>query len=296
MFNSTEINWFLELSDFLKEPREVSSANISMLFHYTRNETKNKIVGENEISFLLSRADSFLDKNEGIQVLEPYYHACGDLFEKSEVSERFYKFLMRINVEELKRTSKFWVFCFSKNANSVFLKRRYAANNGWILGTAFYTLENLCDAFPEELGELRLYEVEYSFDKIFEQIKETLRECYEKYVAVTQGMTEKYLLYQEKILKKHIANWLSEYGLICKGHDYSGEEEIRLLCNFKRKTLKRENQEQGWRIEKKRKTVKLYFAKKRLVYATQELEPCFDTRLNKPIVKVNEIREVLKGK
>ena len=77
----------------LKLPRRISSECIHRLFHYTNYKSKAEIVGDKNIVFKPSRVDKFLDKNEGIQILEPYYHACGDLYESGVIDKNFFLIL-----------------------------------------------------------------------------------------------------------------------------------------------------------------------------------------------------------
>ena len=51
------------------------------LYHYTKSQNKAKIVNEEHgsVTFRLTKVSDFLDKNEGIYILEPYYHAFGYL-------------------------------------------------------------------------------------------------------------------------------------------------------------------------------------------------------------------------
>ena len=92
MENDLQIKLFEILNKPLKNIR-VSPINF---FHYTRNEIKEKIAGENSVELKLSLVEDFLDKNEGLQILEPYYHACGILYDEKSIDESFYKILISI--------------------------------------------------------------------------------------------------------------------------------------------------------------------------------------------------------
>ena len=50
-------------------------------YHYTNGKSKANIVNGRVLDFCLSNTRDFLDKNEGTAILEPYYHACGRLYE-----------------------------------------------------------------------------------------------------------------------------------------------------------------------------------------------------------------------
>ena len=60
------------------------------LFHYTSKDKKEKIFGNDKLVLWFSRADKFLDKNEGTQILEPYYYACGELYDKKVIGLLLY--------------------------------------------------------------------------------------------------------------------------------------------------------------------------------------------------------------
>lgn len=283
-------NRLTKTGEVLSSPQNVSSENIGYLFHYTYEDKKEKIVAQDKVVFQLSRVDEFLDKNEGFQILEPFYHACGDLYENGVIAEPFYKILVSIKQKDLSNSfSGAWVLCFSKNGNSNFLKRRYAAGNGWILGLRFNNLDDICTEFPEEFGTITLYEIRYSFDKLLRIIKSTIKKYYKLY---KQAPTE------DSLCKKMITRWLSEYSLIYKSTDYKLEEEIRLLCKFAPDFSSWKNEKYGVQFESSVNgycaNVKMILDKKRLIYASQKLDTPFDTRLNKTIIAGHEIHTVLK--
>lgn len=281
-----------KLWSILKIPRDISSHDIAKLFHYTHNAKKEKIVRENDVVFRLSRVDCFLDKNEGFQILEPYYHACGQFCEESkgEKKQAFYEMLMSIGQQDLLSSfTGVWVACFSKNGNSSFMKRRYAAGDGWILGVGFYYLGNLCIDFPVEFGTINLLEIQYSFNRMVVIIKNALEKCYKVFEKEeNQDFRE--------ALKQNIVQWLGEYSLIYKSADYKLEEEIRLVCKFASGFSVWEDAERGIKIEASINgydpVVELILDKKYLLCETQEPSIYFDTKLNKTIVTTEEIRKV----
>ena len=208
----------------LCSPRNISSENVGKLFHYTYDEKKGKIVSQDNVVFKLSRIDQFLDRNEGFHILEPFYHACGDLYENKIIDENFYKTLLSIKQYDILNSFLgVWVLCFSKNGNSVFLKRRYAAGKGWILGIVSNCLDEICIDFPGNYGTINLYEVVYSFNKMVRVIENAIKKYYKHY---KNEPTE------QSVCKQEIASWLGEYSLIYKSADYKFEEEIRLVCKF----------------------------------------------------------------
>lgn len=273
----------------LVRPKNISNENIAKLFHYTFDDRKEKIVGQDKVVFQLTRADKFLDKNEGFHILEPFYHACGDLYESKIIDEGFYRILRSIDSNDIASTfSGSWIFCFSKNGNSTFLKRRYAAGNGWILGISFDYLDDICIDFPEACGTMTLYEVEYSFNKILRAMKNAIRKYYIFYKQESKDFSN---------CKKEIIDWLSEYSLIYKSTDYKMEEEIRLICKFAPHFSSWKNEEHGVQLESSVSgydaNMKMIFNKTKLIYESQKLEICFDTKLNKSMLRGEEIRKVL---
>ena len=78
------------LDDFLYEvlffPLSTDPSNSPLvLYHYTNDEAKQKIVDEetHTVIFRFTRASQFTDKNECIYIIEPYVHACGCLYDSS---------------------------------------------------------------------------------------------------------------------------------------------------------------------------------------------------------------------
>lgn len=290
MFMETwmEKELLINVHSALKLPRRISSECIHRLFHYTNYKSKAEIVGDKNIVFKPSRVDKFLDKNEGIQILEPYYHACGDLYESGVIDKNFFLILKEIKEEDLlARFSNTWVLSFSKNANSTFMKRRYAAGDGWILGIPFDLLDYVCIDFPEKSGIIDLYEVEYSFDKVFLFIKESLSEYYEIYKS-----NSNYSCDSENIIKDIVA-WLGAQSLVYKSPIYKQEEEIRLVCKFApgftSYKSRKHNVEFKSSIDGYNAVMEIIFDKKYLTYESQNLNDCFDVKLNKTILARDEI-------
>ena len=59
-----------------------------MLYHYTNDEAKQKIVEEetHTVKFRFTRASQFTDKNECTYIIESYVHACGCLYDSGAIS------------------------------------------------------------------------------------------------------------------------------------------------------------------------------------------------------------------
>jgi hypothetical protein len=245
----------------------------------------------------LSRVDKFLDKNEGYQILEPYYHACGHLYEIGVIDKDFYLILRGINEKDIQsHFSNVWVICFSKNGNSEFMKRRYAAGDGWILGISFDRLHTVdTGVFSAESnfvrednnefeGDFSLLEVRYSFEEMFEFIKERINEYYKIYKS-KQTYNDKT---KERIVLD-ITNWLEEFCLLYKNPLYKQEEEIRLICKPNKGFSSWEDAESGIKIKTifdgDDVTIEMVLDKNWLIFETQNLNDGLDTKLNKVIIK-----------
>lgn len=278
----------------LQSLQPFSDANLcNTLFHYTHNSKKEKIVGKNKVVFKLSRVDKFLDKNEGYQILEPYYHACGHLYEIGAIDKDFYLTLISIKEQDLqRRLSNVWVICFSKNGCSEFMKRRYAAGDGWILGISFHRMHTIdtgifsaeynsnSDYNNEFFGDFSLLEVRYSFEEMFEFIKERINEYYKIYKS-KQTYNDKT---KERIVLD-ITNWLEEFCLLYKNPLYKQEEEIRLICKPNKGFSSWEDAESGIKIKTffdgDDVTIEMVLDKKWLTFESQSLNDGLSTKMNK---------------
>lgn len=221
------------LFDLSLELPLVSEKNIPYLklFHYTSNESKEKIIKDDYIDFRLTRAEDFLDKNEGTQILEPFHHACGILYENDEIDGDFYGVLHDINADMIRKyNSGAWILCLTPNGNSKYMKSRYAPKDGWIIGLNIVPLEDLCNNFNQQYGEFDLCTVEYSLAKMRDKFLHNLRKIYSYY--------QKYLKHDEynskdktkSTLREFMIQYISMNCYCYKSSDYKKEEEIRLIC------------------------------------------------------------------
>ena len=273
------------------------SSTYKQLFHYTYDEKKKKIVVGDNIVLKLSRVDDFLDKNEGYQILEPYYHACGHLYETGVINKDFYLTLINVKDKDLKaKFTKAWIICFSKNGNSEFLKRRYAAGDGWVLGISFdrlYTAEtglfkcvehsdrehtNFNSSEPN--CDISLCEVKYSFDEMFRFITESLTKYYQIYKSM-----QKYDDKTKEEIVVDIVNWLEDFCLRYKSPIYEPEEEIRLICKLGANFSFWEDRENGIQVELSidcgDDVIEIVLDKNWLTRETQKPNDTDDTELNK---------------
>ena len=277
----------------LTDQKRVKSENLCSLYHYTNNVKKHQIVKENNITLKLSCVNDFLDKNECIQVLEPFYYVCGELYNEKIIDDDFYKLLKGIQKEDLnKNISSMWVLCFSKDGNSEFMKNRYAPNDGWILEFNFAFFEDLCYNFPKNLGEINVYEMNYSFKNMSSVFKRELRKAFDIYKNLKQV--------DAVGTKRVIVDWLKTYSLCYKSADYRFEDEVRIVCEFKPCFSFWEDDENGVKIKKEingnRNTVNVILDKKHLKAEMQQLDVFCCKEMNKTVITGEEIRAIYKKK
>ena len=216
---------FVELA---LEPGEF--INYSNLFHYTNSKAKEKILYGDYIDFCLSRTEDFLDKNEGIQILEPFYLACGTLYENETIDEEFYLILRSINANTIRNyNSGAWILCLTPNGNSQYMKLRYAAK-GCIIGIPELPLDDLCIKFPADFGRINLCKVEYSFEKMYTKFKRDLEKIYDRYRKCLNDNVSGSKAETISVLKKLMIQYISMICYSYKSSDYKNEEEIRLIC------------------------------------------------------------------
>ena len=212
---------------------ELESKQFLNLFHYTTDANKNRIVSENGIDFKFSRAEKFLDKNEGVQIMEPFYHACGRLHEYGEIDDEFFGVIRSIVVDDMENEEDLWILCLSQNGCSSYMKERYASRNGWIIGVQAHALKDLKFDFDNALGDIRIVAVQYSHAKMRRIFESDLKKLYRWYCNDKKKNTfgSKKALRQR--LKDVIIGRLSFYRYCYKNSDYKHEEEIRVLVNIK---------------------------------------------------------------
>ena len=296
-----------DFSDFyecFKGLNEIENINVSKLFHYTSNEKKASIVNKNGVILWFTRADKFLDKNEGIQILEPYYYACGALYDEKKIDEKFYFLLKSIKSKDLnKHIKNSWVICFCSSGSSKFAKIRYAPNDGWILGFDALDVREFCNEFDSEFDMFSLKNVCYGREEFQKYFCETLLCVYQRYREIAPLNNDLKLAEFDKKIKRFLIRSIAEYALVYKGADYRDEEEIRLIYTIKKQFQKWENEAKTCTICMSKKVtvngkeepqhLEIRFCRDSLIFQSQKTEICFDTKINKPIVTANEIREVL---
>ena len=139
----------------------------TQLYHYTNAVANQKILDGKTLNFQLTKTDAFLDKNEGTSILEPYYHACGHLYETGKIDSEFFLIARSITAQMLRdHDTDLWALCLTPHGCSSFMKERYAPNDGWILSFTSDALAELCFAFPKKYGWFERIQIQYSFKKM----------------------------------------------------------------------------------------------------------------------------------
>ena len=287
----------LILKDIFQTPEE----DVHKLIHYTTAESERKIVGGKTISLLLRRADCLLDENEGLLILEPFYYACGELYERGIIDSEFYELLKSISKNDIREViSNTYVVCFSKNGNSKRLKKRYSPKDGWILYILYDNLFELSRIISSNSGNADLLYVCYSFEYVVSISASNIKDAFKFYKNKLIGKANEEKQTLKNDVKKQIIYWLQNNCLAYKANFYDYEEEVRLIYTAEKNFSVIENQIYGIRLETitlcEVPYIKMTLDKKYLWEKTQELDSCFDTKINKAIVSRKEIQEVLKNK
>ena len=289
------------LNDFLFEivfsTTIESQTDPLVLYHYTNDDAKNKIVEEETqtVTLRFTRASQFTDKNECIHIIEPYVHACGSLYDNGEISKEFYFFLKTIKADSLNPGQKDpWIFCFTAEGNSKFMKEKYAPGDGWLielLKLPFESLEsNFLSSDTMYPNYIFLADVEYSYLKMKTLIQEMLSHLYHCYQNDTNAEEEK-----KKLAYAAVVQYLSMYNLFYKSESYKDEKEIRLVCNINPDLRE-------WNDPDDSNTM-LYFENDYLFLklsgnsyrqSFHNLDVYNSIKLNKQMITSQEIREVLK--
>ena len=231
-FKSSTLSSFL--TEIVFSATTESQIEPLVLYHYTNDEAKNKIVDEERqtVTLRFTRASQFTDKNECIHIIEPYVHAYGCLYDSGAISKDFYLFLKSIKADSLNPGHKDpWIICFTAEGNSKFMKEKYAPGDGWLielLKLPFDSLESnfaLSDTmYPNYIF---LADVEYSYSKMKTLIQEMLSHLYRCYQNDTNSKEEK-----QKLAYTAVVQYLSMYNFFYKSESYKDEKEIRLVCNI----------------------------------------------------------------
>ena len=266
-------------------------------YHYTFAKGKEGIVHGKELEFLMSKTTDFLDRNEGTSILEPYYHACGHLYETRKIDSDFFMIARSITAGMLRRHhSDLWALCLTPHGCSTFMKERYAPQDGWIISFQSLALLDLQCDFPKKYGRFESIQIQYSFNEMQRLMEDILKKSYDAY--------KKDLALKIQNAKKELLNWLLRvlyyYGLRYKASEYEHEGELRLLFTL-------ESTFSDWTSEDGR--LRVFFSKKgkkdvlHLVLgspyfyqATQEMSLNNDERLNSPSLTSETIQKVLSEK
>lgn len=277
---------------------ELEPRNLLNLFHYTNKFAKTKIVNDRGIDFRLSRVKDFIDKNEGVQIIEPFYHACGRLHEHGEIDDEFFEIVRSIAVKDIgNKDEDLWILCLSQNGFSSYMKERYASKDGWIIGVQAYALEDLKVNLDNALGYISIVAVQYSNAKMRRIFESDLKRLYQWYCYDKKNNTFGSQKALQQKLKNMISSRLSFYRYCYKNADYKQEEEIRVLVNIKPGFTEWSSEENDIVLKREKNNNKselhLLFGKEYIYSISQKLSWVESTKLNKQFITGEEIREAM---
>lgn len=289
--SEVESDFFVTYYDF--NPR----GRFTQLYHYTNAVAKQKIVDGKILDFQLTKTDAFLDKNEGTSILEPYYHACGHLYETGKIDSEFYLIARSITAQMLRRHhSNLWALCLTPHGCSTFMKERYAPKDGWIISFQSLALLDLQCDFPKKYGHFESIQIQYSFNEMQRLMEDILKKSYDAY--------KKDLALKMQNAKKELHNWLLRvlyyYGLRYKAAEYEHERELRLLFRLKSAFSDWTSEDGRLRVffskKGKKDVLHLVLGQSYFYQATQEMSIYNDERLNSPRLTSETIQKVLSEK
>mgnify|MGYP001624275186 CR=1 FL=1 len=211
--------------------------NALNLFHYTAAENEDKIIKGDCLKLRFTRADQFQDKNEGRHVISVLRELLKECKNYSQIDEDFYLNTLSIiqDSEDISNELRnLYVFCFSKNGNSDFLRRNYACKgnttNGIMIGITALSLEDLSDGnaetekkwYTRTAAPIFIKDVLYNQEDLKEYIKCLLLTVYE-----LRNQDDD----QHRSLRKIVRGLLYSYGLVYKNTEYRNEEETRIIVD-----------------------------------------------------------------
>ena len=289
--SEVESDFFVTYYDF--NPR----GRFTQLYHYTNAVAKQKIVDGKRLDFQLAKTDAFLDKNEGTSILEPYYHACGHLYETGKIDSEFYLIARSITAQMLRdHDTDLWALCLTPHGCSTFMKERYAPKDGWIISFQSLALLNLQCDFPKKYGRFESIQIQYSFNEMQRLMEDILKKSYDAYKID--------LALKIQNAKKELRNWLLRvlyyYGLRYKAAEYEHEGELRLLFTLESTFSDWTSEDGSLRVffskKGKKDVLHLVLGQSYFYQATQEMSIYNDERLNSPRLTSETIQKVLSEK
>ena len=271
----------------------------TQLYHYTNADAQQKIVDGKKLDFQLTKTDAFLDKNEGTSILEPYYHACGHLYETGKIDSEFFLIARSITAQMLRNhVADLWALCLTPHGCSSFMKERYAPNDGWIISFTSDALAELWLAFPKKYGRFERIQIQYSFKIMKRRLESILKRIFNAYKKDSKAQVPNLREEVTKLLLRIVYF----YGLRYKGRDYKEEKEVRLLLRLEKNvrpfiwTSKVKNLEVRFSNNGGKESVHLIFGSPYFYQATQEMSLYNDERLNSSSLTSETIQKVLSEK
>lgn len=265
-------------------------------YHYTHAAAKEEIVDGRNLEFRLTKVTDFLDRNEGTSILEPYYHACGHLYETGIIDRDFFLIARSITSQSLRRyKANLWALCLTPHGCSEFMKERYAAKDGWIIAFQSIALDDLRWHFPREYGEFDYFEMQYSFEELKLLMEIILQKCYDAYI---KDLAQK-VPYTKREVRGLLLRSVHYYGLRYKAEMYKHEKELRLVFSLNNDFSDWKSEDKKLKVvferKNKKEILRLSFNEFYFYKATAELNILNDERLNNGDLKGTKIQKVLES-
>lgn len=231
--------------------------------------------------------------------MEPYYHACGHLYETGKIDSEFFLIARSITAQMLRNhVADLWALCLTPHGCSSFMKERYAPNDGWIISFTSDALAELWLAFPKKYGRFERIQIQYSFKIMKRRLESILKRIFNAYKKDSKAQVPNLREEVTKLLLRIVYF----YGLRYKGRDYKEEKEVRLLLRLEKNvrpfiwTSKVKNLEVRFSNNGGKESVHLIFGSPYFYQATQEMSLYNDERLNSSSLTSETIQKVLSEK
>lgn len=209
----------------------------SEYYHYTNWSNLKFIRKDDCIDLRFTRADCFEDKEENKHIIPVLDEVCKDLLKKDCIDKVFYDSIRRYisdNESLINEFRKYYVFCFSANGDSAFLKGNYACRggkDGVIIGMQGMALEDIRFCIDEEkeksVDGIYLYDVIYNRSELHDGFSRIIQHLYEMRNQNAENL---------KAIKRTLTA-LMIYGLVYKSPSFAQEEESRMIVDLSKLTL-----------------------------------------------------------
>ena len=203
-------------------------ASVLCLNHYTNAENKSHIVKDDFLDIRLTRADNFLDKDEGEHIINVFRYTIKKCVRCKKIDSAYSSALLSvINDYQLivNKLKEKYIFCFSKNCYNTYLRENYACKNGKngiIIEFNALDIEMLDEIKCNGKLQISLVDVLYDKIKLSKYMEELICRMYHLRSQDDEDLT---------IAKKIAYRQLIIYSLAYKKSEYALEEETRLIVS-----------------------------------------------------------------